>query len=80
MSETVPLLPGEDPRSDLVDDMRHWVDVYTTLDRELEQLLRSVVEPGASLDRQRLEAQGRHVESRLRYWTERLRHAGGEVG
>jgi hypothetical protein len=70
-------LPGEDPDSEIVDDVRHWVTVYTVLGQDIERLLAGLPDGAASLDRQRLQAQRQHLARRLRYWTERLRQLGG---
>jgi hypothetical protein len=77
MPQHISSLPGEDPDSEIVDDVRHWVAVYTELVRDIERLLAGLPDGEASLDLQRLQAQRQHLARRLLYWTERLHQLGG---
>src|SRR2546423_15527332 len=77
MPQHISSLPGEDPESEIVDDVRHWVSVYAELEHDMERLLAALPDGEGSLDRQRLHAQREHLKGRLRYWTERLRQLGG---
>jgi hypothetical protein len=84
------LLPGEDSRSKNLDDVRHWVQVYTELVSFKHDLLRSTYEHLAEMQKQDargevrgtdelvLEAEAKRFERRLEFWEGRSREVSEE--
>jgi hypothetical protein len=61
------LLPGEEPASLFVDDVRHWIVVYTELLTAVEEIV------GGFTDSPDLLRQQERFSGRLSFWRERLR-------
>jgi DNA-binding response OmpR family regulator len=75
------LLPGEDPRTPYAEDARQWVTVYSELAgfvaRSLARLERDGSDLASRPDRVQLQAQQRHLQSRLAFWQGRSWALGG---
>jgi hypothetical protein len=65
------LLPGEDPNSDLLDDVAHWVSVYTELLDSGWGLIEDRTGPAPGVDDQLLQAHLRRIEGRLEFWLQK---------
>jgi hypothetical protein len=65
------LLPGEDPNTELLEDVTHWVSVYT----ELLDSGWGLVEDGSAsapeTDEQPMQAHLRRIEGRLDFWLQK---------
>jgi hypothetical protein len=61
------LLPGEEPASLFVDDIRHWIVVYTELLAAVEEVI------GGFTESPDLLRQHERFSGRLSFWRERLR-------
>lgn len=77
------LLRGEDPRTEYVDDARHWVAVYHELlgfkqdilgriRSDMAQISESARQEVLDTDLPLMEAEARRFEHRIRFWTGRL--------
>ena len=75
------LLPGEDPLTPFAEDARQWVTVYSELADFVSRSLARLAGDGrlavANADRDQLEAQRLHLESRLAFWRQRAWGLGG---
>jgi hypothetical protein len=74
------LLPGEDPLTPYAEDARQWVVVYTELAGFVARSLSRLDGQSGSnetADRDHLEAQRRHLDSRLDFWRQRAWELGG---
>jgi len=65
------LLPGEDPDTDLLDDVTHWVSVYSELIDSGWGLLDGGREPAPGVDSHLVEAHLRRLEGRLDFWLQK---------
>jgi hypothetical protein len=68
------LLPGEEPASLFVDDVRHWIVVYTELLAAVEEIVGGFTESPDLLRQQE------RFSARLGFWRERLRQLGSDGG
>ena len=73
----VRLLPGEDPTTDLAEDVTHWVSVYT----ELLDSGRGFIDGGngsaSTVDHNLVRAHLRRLESRLDFWLQKRARLAG---
>lgn len=79
------MLPGEDPDTSYVEDARQWVTVYSELAEFVARSLARLAVDGTDLeplevsggDPRYLDANRRHLESRLEFWQRRAWALGG---
>ena len=65
------LLPGEDPNTDLLDDIAHWVSVYTELLDSGWELIEDGRDRAPAVDGDLIRAHLQRLEGRLDFWLQK---------
>lgn len=65
------LLPGEDPNTDRLDDVTHWVSVYTELLDSGRALVDGGQDPSPGVDDRLIRKYLRRLDGRLDFWLHR---------
>jgi hypothetical protein len=65
------LLPGENPDTDLFDDVTHWVRVYTELIDSGRGLMDGGRDPAPGVDSHLVQAHLQRLDGRLDFWLQK---------